>query len=288
MRQALATLAIAGGAGIHRDLTCLLGHRGMRNSSFKQCNQGRSRSAEMRIRRTHTRYARLVMGGVHARGQGWEQVDPRQRGAGPMDCRGAPQANHAPQTVTTGQWPLRSSLQLGALPTATPCARLHARHLLHEWGKCEIADTAELLVPELVTNGVKAGQLLEQKPPIWLRLSTDGVRLFIEVWDGNMQPPQPSQPGNEPPSPMNESGRGLFLVDMLSRKRSWHLTAEPRGKVVWCELDTSEAPDQETSHSARQDPLPRRASSARSARPVRTMEDLYTLRRVRNGLRRMD
>jgi hypothetical protein len=26
-------------------------------------------------------------------------------------------------------WPLRSYLELGALPTAVPCARLHARHL---------------------------------------------------------------------------------------------------------------------------------------------------------------
>jgi hypothetical protein len=30
--------------------------------------------------------------------------------------------------------PLRSYLELGALPTAVPCARLHARHLLWEWG----------------------------------------------------------------------------------------------------------------------------------------------------------
>ena len=30
--------------------------------------------------------------------------------------------------------PLRSYLELGALPTAVPCARLHARHVLWEWG----------------------------------------------------------------------------------------------------------------------------------------------------------
>ena len=30
--------------------------------------------------------------------------------------------------------PLRSYLELGALPTAVPCARLHARHLMWEWG----------------------------------------------------------------------------------------------------------------------------------------------------------
>jgi len=31
-------------------------------------------------------------------------------------------------------WPLCSYLELGALPTAVPCARLHARHVLREWG----------------------------------------------------------------------------------------------------------------------------------------------------------
>jgi hypothetical protein len=36
--------------------------------------------------------------------------------------------------VAANIWPLRSSLELGALPTAVPCARLHARHLVWEWG----------------------------------------------------------------------------------------------------------------------------------------------------------
>jgi AT hook motif len=32
-------------------------------------------------------------------------------------------------------WPLCSYLELGALPTAVPCARLHARHVLRERGE---------------------------------------------------------------------------------------------------------------------------------------------------------
>jgi hypothetical protein len=57
--------------------------------------------------------------------------------------------------MTPHQWPLRSYLELGALPTAVPCARLHARHLLWEWGLNGLAADAELLVSELVTNAVK-------------------------------------------------------------------------------------------------------------------------------------
>jgi hypothetical protein len=58
--------------------------------------------------------------------------------------------------VTANAWPLRSSLELGALPTAVPCARLHARHLVWEWGLDGLAESTELLVSELVTNAVKA------------------------------------------------------------------------------------------------------------------------------------
>jgi hypothetical protein len=36
-----------------------------------------------------------------------------------------------PQSIeVTGRWPLQSFLELGALPSAVPCARLHTRHVL--------------------------------------------------------------------------------------------------------------------------------------------------------------
>ena len=58
--------------------------------------------------------------------------------------------------VTSHPRPLCSYLELGALPTAVPCARLHARHLAWEWGLNGLAPDSELLVSELVTNAVKA------------------------------------------------------------------------------------------------------------------------------------
>ena len=62
--------------------------------------------------------------------------------------------------MTPHQWPLCSYLELGALPTAVPCARLHARHLLWEWGLNGLAADTELLVSELVTNaGAPRGAL---------------------------------------------------------------------------------------------------------------------------------
>jgi hypothetical protein len=37
-------------------------------------------------------------------------------------------------TAMTGEWPLRDFIELGALSSAVPCARLHARQLMWEWG----------------------------------------------------------------------------------------------------------------------------------------------------------
>ena len=92
--------------------------------------------------------------------------------------------------MTPYPWPLRSYLELGALPTAVPCARLHARHLLWEWGLNGMASDAELLVSELVTNAVKAtaGQ---QQAAIRLQLSSDSDSVLVEVWDADPQPPAP-------------------------------------------------------------------------------------------------
>ena len=68
--------------------------------------------------------------------------------------------------------PIRTPLELGALPTAVPCARLHARHVLREWGLNALAPDSELLVSELVTNAVKATAGRDEAA-VRLRLSAD-------------------------------------------------------------------------------------------------------------------
>ena len=133
-------------------------------------------------------------------------------------------------------WPLRSYLELGALPTAVPCARLHARHLLREWGLNGLAETTEPLTSELVTNAVKA-TAEQRQAAIRLRLSGDSAGVLIEVWDADPRPPAPGALGEDGlPDPGDEGGRGLFLVAALSARWDWYLTEEPAGKVVWCEL----------------------------------------------------
>jgi len=140
--------------------------------------------------------------------------------------------------VTPHQWPLRSYLELGAMPTAVPCARLHARHLLWEWGLNGLAADTELLVSELVTNAVKA-TASQQQAAIRLQLSSDSTSVLVEVWDADPEPPAPKDLTEDGrPDLQEEGGRGLFLVAALSSRWDWYRTREPPpGKVVWCELE---------------------------------------------------
>ena len=186
------------------------------------------------------------------------------------------------------QWPLQNSLQFGALPTAAPCARLHAKHLLWEWGLETITNTAELLVSELVTNGVKAVQAMAPKPTVWLRLSTNSIQLLIEVWDGNTTPPSPRELEDGVPALEDEGGRGLFLVAALSGRWNWYLTQEPIGKVVWCELDAPQSSITEEGAIASHTLLPRRVTHAQYVTPAKAMDDPFTLRRVWDGLLELD
>lgn len=145
--------------------------------------------------------------------------------------------------MTPHLWPLRSYLELGALPTAVPCARLHARQLVWEWGLNGLAANTELLVSELVTNAVKTTAGNNDQAAICLQLSGDNTRVLIEVWDANPQPPVLKDLGEDgTPDPQEEGGRGLCLIAALSTRWAWYITEKPTGKVVWCEL-SAEPPE---------------------------------------------
>ena len=77
----------------------------------------------------------------------------------------------------TGDWPLQSFLELGALPGAVPCARLHARHVVREWGLAALGDGTELAVSELMTNAVQVARAMSQADPVRLWLLSDGRSL---------------------------------------------------------------------------------------------------------------
>lgn len=139
----------------------------------------------------------------------------------------------------TAWWPVSSCLTLGALPTAVPCARLHARAVLAEWGLGGVAEAAELIISELVTNAVRisAGARDQQRggeggvPVVTLRLAADRDRVLVEVWDSCASGPLTGCGRLD-----DESGRGLLLVEAVSDRWNWRPMRDRPGKVVWAEL----------------------------------------------------
>ena len=136
---------------------------------------------------------------------------------------------HEPGSAT---WLPQTNLALAALPTAVSCARGHARAVAHEWGLSTLADTAELLISELVTNSVQAYERSELRfdpvivPVVRLRLATDRLSLAIHVWDTSGE-----LPILQDAAPDEIGGRGLLLVETLAEE--WGAYREANGKVVW-------------------------------------------------------
>jgi hypothetical protein len=147
---------------------------------------------------------------------------PASAGPGYMSVSAARMAHVAPFTAG---WPLQSFLELGPFPGAVPCARLHARQMLWEWGVDASGESTELVVSELVTNAVQASRAIGAAVRMWLVCDWDDVVVF--VWDASSQPPVLADPGEDA-----ENGRGLLLVEAVS-ERWGHFGYDGAGKVVW-------------------------------------------------------
>jgi anti-sigma regulatory factor (Ser/Thr protein kinase) len=151
-------------------------------------------------------------------------------------------AEHRSGAGTASQsWPVRSHLPFAALPSAVSCARLHVRAMCLEWGLHELAETAELLVSEIVTNAVRACERLRIRadlgfvPVVGLWLAFDGESLVLSVWDASDAMPVRQEAG-----PGDDGGRGLMIIDALSA--DWGCYREAGGKVVWALITAGPQP----------------------------------------------
>jgi anti-sigma regulatory factor (Ser/Thr protein kinase) len=140
-------------------------------------------------------------------------------------------------TITTAitECSLASILVLGSLPTAVPCARAHTRAVLTQWGLAGIADTAEIIVSELVANAITHGSIARCDggiPVVCFGLAADQGHVFIDVWDSSPQPPVIRR---DVPSDL-ENGRGLLLVDAMCETWRWEKVPGWHGKRVWAAL----------------------------------------------------
>jgi anti-sigma regulatory factor (Ser/Thr protein kinase) len=98
---------------------------------------------------------------------------------------------------------------------------------LHAWGLAVLADDAQLLISELVTNGLRHGTGHQ----IVFRLVIGVDMLVMEVDDGS-----PGRPEVRDASFDEENGRGMFLIDALAA--SWGVSAD--GTRTWCTLTKPE------------------------------------------------
>ncbi len=130
--------------------------------------------------------------------------------------------------------PLRSYLELPAVPASVRTARSHARGVLREWHVEALADTAELIISEMTTNAVRASAAVAGQPDetaqaqMRLWLTWDWQDLLIQVWDGDQR-----RPACQDPEPDAESGRGLLLIEALSAHWGCWSQDGQDGKVIW-------------------------------------------------------
>jgi hypothetical protein len=141
----------------------------------------------------------------------------------------------SPTRVARPAWPLAYAVPpLGALPTAPRVTRAAVRSTLALWRLHDMAETAETVVSELVTNALNASTGPEGQPlydesghllTIGLVLRTDSTRLRIEVWDR-----ADGEPTRKSAGILDSGGRGLAMVDFWTRS-NWGWV--PRNARLW-------------------------------------------------------
>ncbi|MFJ2576754.1 ATP-binding protein [Kitasatospora aureofaciens] len=122
-----------------------------------------------------------------------------------------------------------ATLRLPYAPESARAARQMVRAKLQEWNLPHLVDDAELIVSELVGNAAKTGCMTALV--VGVRRPTENlVRLLVA--DGSRTLPVRIDAG-----PAAESGRGLDLVDLVTKGR-WGAQLRPLGKLVHADLAT--------------------------------------------------
>ncbi|WP_243776607.1 ATP-binding protein [Actinomadura nitritigenes] len=117
-----------------------------------------------------------------------------------------------------------TTLRAAPQTEAVEYARRLAARTMRTWALMEREELVTAIVAELVANAVRhAGTALE------LRLLRGSGRVRVEVRDRAAQLPRLTVPG-----PLDESHRGLFIVDRFAT--SWGADPVTGGKVVWAEV----------------------------------------------------
>jgi hypothetical protein len=123
-------------------------------------------------------------------------------------------------------------------PQSARAARRLTRNTLRDWGLAFLAEDAETIVGEFVANAVTHATT-PSEPPLPRKQAAEalGLRLFRRTGEVicAVLDPSDSAPVLKAPGSVEESGRGLQMVDALSDVWGWSPVAG-RGKAVWAIL----------------------------------------------------
>jgi hypothetical protein len=121
-------------------------------------------------------------------------------------------------------------------PQSARAARRLTRNTLRDWGLTFLAEDAETIVGEFVANAVTHAASLGEAP-LPRKQENLGLRLFRRTGEVvcAVLDPSDSAPVLKVPGSIEESGRGLQMVDALSDVWGWSPVAG-RGKAVWAIL----------------------------------------------------
>jgi anti-sigma regulatory factor (Ser/Thr protein kinase) len=140
----------------------------------------------------------------------------------------------SPLDPSPGRVPGTYTFQVPHDPRAPGIARAALRLVLQAHGRAELADDAELLASELLTNAHR-----HTTGPYALRIgpgAMDAHRVRVAVWDGD--PKVPLGFGRCAPTAdvTAEKGRGLFLVRAYADDwGAYTFPAATGGKLLWAE-----------------------------------------------------
>ena len=132
---------------------------------------------------------------------------------------------------------MRRARRFNCQPESVPGARHFVRDVLSAQAR-EIVEAAELMASELATNCVRHAR---SDFELAIHLSRDEIR--VEVSDHGR-----GQPVLRSPTPQEQSGRGLRIVQELSD--AWGTTPSPNGKLVWFTLQLREHAGEHKSRSS--------------------------------------
>jgi hypothetical protein len=128
-------------------------------------------------------------------------------------------------------WYRRDFLELGAYDSAPRVARGVIRERLPLWGLGHLTEVAELVATEMITNSVGATRentCDPRLPPVRVWLLGSDASVAVLVWDDVRQAPVPRAA-----DPDDESGRGLAIIEALSRQWDFYFPGLPfTGKVT--------------------------------------------------------